>query len=97
MPSYGLTQVAEETVVTYEDWIAAGCALIDTEHAKDPRPIVLYGLSAGGMLTYHIACQRPIVRAIVGMTFLEMSNPDVRDASSSSPFISRLGSMQTCR
>ncbi|CQA12862.1 Uncharacterised protein [Mycobacteroides abscessus] len=35
------------------------------------RPIVLYGLSAGGMLAYHVAAKAPrdTVRGIIGMHF----------------------------
>ena len=43
------------------------------EQSRDPRPIVLYGLSAGGMLTYHVAAKAPkgTLRGIVGMTVLD--------------------------
>jgi len=57
----------------------AGSDLIDVELAKDNRPVVLYGLSAGGMLTYHVAAKNKKVKAIVGMTFLDTSNQKVKD------------------
>lgn len=47
---------------------------MEAEAGKHPgRPIVLYGLSAGGMLAYHVAARvKPgVVKGIVGMTFLD--------------------------
>jgi alpha-beta hydrolase superfamily lysophospholipase len=38
-PGYGLTKVNPEDKFTYDTWV---------QRARDPRPIVLYGLSAGG-------------------------------------------------
>jgi len=69
----------------------AGSDLIDVELAKDNRPVVLYGLSAGGMLTYHVAAKNKKVKAIVGMTFLDTSNQKVKDTVASNLFMSRVG------
>ncbi|MCE0553639.1 hypothetical protein LQK80_08780 [Bacillus thuringiensis] len=44
---------------------------IDYEQQRDDRPIVLYGLSAGGMETYHVAAKNKKVKGIIGMTFLD--------------------------
>jgi len=67
MPEYGMTKVAPGVLVTYDDWVQAGSALIDAELEKDRRPIVLYGLSAGGMLAYHTAALSKKVKGIVGI------------------------------
>ena len=58
MPGYGVTQVGKGAPVRYQDWVQAGSGLIDAELARDHRPIVLYGLSAGGMETYHVAARK---------------------------------------
>ncbi len=92
MPGYGMTQVAKGATITYNDWVQAGSDLIDAELARDNRPIVLYGLSAGGMETYHVAARNRKVKAIVGMTFLDTSNQTVRDTVSTGWFVSRVGS-----
>lgn len=55
MPTYGLTEAAKGRVVTYDGWIALGNDYVNHELDKDPRPIFLYGLSAGGMETYDVA------------------------------------------
>ncbi|KAJ5905615.1 uncharacterized protein N7473_002531 [Penicillium subrubescens] len=58
---------------------------------SDPRSIVLYGLSAGGMLTYHTAALNEKVKGIVGMTFLDQRIQQVRDETARNPFMSRVG------
>ena len=55
------------------------------------RPIVLYGLSAGGMETYHVAAKNRKVRGIVGMTFLDQRIQQVRDETAYNRFMSRVG------
>ncbi len=91
MPEYGMTQVAPGVLVTYDDWVQAGSDLIDAELAKDPRPIVLYGLSAGGMLAFHIASLNKKVKGIVGMTFLDQREQQVRDETALNFLMSRIG------
>lgn len=77
MPTYGVTEVAAGTLVTYEDWVQAGTDFVAAELARDKRPIFLYGLSAGGMLAYHVASRSRRVAGIIGMTFLDMREPKV--------------------
>lgn len=91
MPEYGLTQVGRGRPVRYDDWVQAGSDLIDAELARDNRPIVLYGLSAGGMETYHVAARNRKVRGIVGMTFLDQRVQQVRDETANNRFMSRVG------
>ncbi|KWB41687.1 lysophospholipase [Burkholderia cepacia] len=91
MPEYGLTQVGRGKPVRYDDWVQAGSDLIDAELAKDSRPIVLYGLSAGGMETYHVAAKNRKVKGIVGMTFLDQRIQQVRDETAYNRFMSRVG------
>lgn len=95
MPGYGMTQVAKGKTITYDDWVQAGSDLIDAELARDDRPVVLYGLSAGGMLTYHVAAKNKKVKALVGMTFLDTSSQVVRDKVASNRFMSRIGTPVT--
>lgn len=91
MPNYGVTEVAKGKTVKYQDWVQAGSDLIDAELAKDDRPIFLYGLSAGGMLTYHVAARNKKVKGIIGMTFLDQSEQQVRDETTLNIFMSRVG------
>lgn len=85
MPTYGVTKVADGARVTYDEWVQIGSDLVDAELAKDDRPIVLYGLSAGGMEAYHVAALNKKVQGIVGMTFLDTSSLRVRVETSFDP------------
>ncbi|TLU87874.1 MAG: alpha/beta hydrolase [Chlorobium sp.] len=91
MPEYGMTRIASGDLVTYDDWVQAGSDLIDAELEKDERPIVLYGLSAGGMLAYHIAALNKKVKGIIGMTFLDQQEQQVRDETALNFLMSRIG------
>jgi alpha-beta hydrolase superfamily lysophospholipase len=91
MPGYGVTKVAEGVTVGYDDWVQAGSDFVNTESERDSRPIFLYGLSAGGMLTYHVAAVNGNVKGIVGMTFLDQRNQQVADETAYNQFASRLG------
>ena len=90
---YGLSQLKPGTVPTYDDWVDLVVDFLAYEQSRDDRPIVLYGLSAGGMLTYHVAAKAPkgTLRGIVGMTFLDQRNQKVRDDTSHDKLTSRLG------
>ncbi len=91
MPGYGVTKVAPGVTVSYDDWVAAANDFIDAELARDPRPIVLYGLSAGGMLTYHAAALNRKVKGIIGMTFLDQRIQQVSDETAYSKTMNRIG------
>lgn len=91
MPGYGCTQVARTKPVSYDDWVQIANDFINFELESDPRPIVLYGLSAGGMLTYHAAALNKKVKGIVGMTFLDQRIQQVRDETARNFFMSRVG------
>lgn len=91
MPGYGVTAVAPGVTVRYDDWVQAASDFINVEMARDPRPIVLYGLSAGGMLAYHVAAQNKAVKGIVGMCFLDQREQQVGDETSSSKLMNRIG------
>ena len=67
------------------------CDFISAEKAVDPRPIVLYGLSAGGMLAYHVAAavaSDHSIAGIVGMSFLDQRQQKVRVSSRNVTFTS---------
>lgn len=91
MPTYGVSVCKDRNSVTYADWVEVGAALIDRELERDDRPIFLYGLSAGGMETYHVAARNPKVKGIIGMTFLDQKNQKVRDETTSHLLMGRVG------
>lgn len=89
MPTYGVTEVADGALVTYDDWVRIGSDLVEKE--RDGRPIVLYGLSAGGMETFHVAALNGNVQGIVGMTFLDTSSRKVAMTAGFDPVSGLLG------
>jgi alpha-beta hydrolase superfamily lysophospholipase len=91
MPGYGVTNVAQGVTVTYDDWVWAASDLIGAELERDPRPIVLYGLSAGGMLAYHAGALNRKVKGVVGMTFLDQHVQRVADETALNKVMSRIG------
>jgi len=90
---YGLTQVKPGTIPSYDDWVDLVVDFLAFERSRDDRPIVLYGLSAGGMLTYHVAAKAPrgTLRGIVGMTFLDQRKQVVRDQTAHDIVTARAG------
>lgn len=92
LPPYGLSQHSGKKAILYDDWVNIVIDFIRYEQIKDNRPIFLYGLSAGGMLAYHVAAKYPHVNGIIGMTFLDQRILKVRDETSRNIFVSRIGS-----
>lgn len=90
---YGMTQVDPDSPYTYDDWVQLVIDYLAYEKAKDDRPIVLYGLSAGGMLAYQVAAAAPpeTLAGIVGMTFLDQRVQQVRDETARDKIGARLG------
>ncbi|MFJ6011354.1 alpha/beta hydrolase [Streptomyces sp. NPDC092952] len=90
---YGLTRVGPGSVPSYDDWVDLVVDFLAFEQSRDDRPIVLYGLSAGGMLTYHVAARAPrdTLAGIVGMTFLDQRDQRVRDETAHDRLTSRVG------
>lgn len=91
MPIYGETIVKKGSIVSYKDWIDVGNDYINYEMEKDERPVFLYGLSAGGMETYHIACKNRKVAGIIGMTFLDQREKIVSDTTTKNKFWAKMG------
>ncbi len=91
MPEYGVTRVAPGARVRYDDWVQAGIDLVTAERSRDTRPIILYGLSAGGMLAYQVAAATGQVAGVVGMCFLDQSVQQVADETALNVVMSRVG------
>ncbi|QKW11023.1 alpha/beta hydrolase [Streptomyces sp. NA04227] len=90
---YGMTGVRPGTTPSYDDWVDLVVDFVAHERSGDDRPVVLYGLSAGGMLTYHVAAKAPkgSLSGIVGMTFLDQRIQRVRDETAHDLVGARLG------
>src|SRR5260221_10187611 len=71
LPGYGLTRVPRKRM-TYPLWIDCVCDLIDAELARDARPIVLFGVSLGGLLAYQVAARS---RRVIGLVATTLADP----------------------
>lgn len=91
LPPYGQSRLARGVTITYNDWVRLVCDVIVAERRRSGRPIMLFGLSAGGMLAYHAAAIDGQVAGVIGTTFLDQRVPLVRDATALNLFMSRVG------
>lgn len=92
LPLYGDTRVPDPASVRYGDWVELLCDLVRAERAADPRPLVLFGASMGGMLAYEVAARTGnLIDAVVVTCLLDMSDPDARAAATRFSWMGRLG------
>jgi len=73
---YGLTKVNQKDI-RYQDWVQSLTDFINSENNRDQKKTILYGLSAGGMLVYNVACHLEEVHGIIGMCFLKNNDKKV--------------------
>ena len=81
MPLYGDTVEPHPSRVRYDDWVDLLCDLVRTERATDPRPLILFGASLGGMLAYEVAARTRQIAAVVATCLLDLSDPEARAAA----------------
>lgn len=79
LPGYGLTACRREEM-RYPLWVRCAAALVDAEHDRTGRPVLLVGASMGGTLALHAAmAARPgAVGAVVATTLLDPRSPAAR-------------------
>lgn len=92
---YGMTEVAAGEPYTYDDWVDLVVDFVKAEKARDDRPTFLYGLSAGGLLVYHVAAKLGpgVIAGVIGMTFIDPRLPQVRRETALTPMIGRMASV----
>lgn len=88
---YGLTKNPKNKNIDYSVWVDSISDLIDAELLKDSRPIVLFGLSVGGMLAYQVAVKNKKVKGIMVTTLADPRSTKVRDDLARNLFLSRAG------
>jgi alpha-beta hydrolase superfamily lysophospholipase len=90
LPGYGLTKV-DSGKLDYALWIDCVCDLIEAEHARDGLPIVLFGVSLGGILAYQAAAQSRKVIGLMATTLADMREPEVRRDFARHPALGSFG------
>lgn len=81
LPLYGRTVEPRPAHVRYRDWIDLLCDLVDAEQAVDPRPLILFGASMGGMTAYEVAARTGRVAAVLATCLLDPADPEARAAA----------------
>lgn len=89
LPLYGDTVEPDPARVRYDDWIDLLCDLVRAERAADPRPLILFGASMGGMLAYEVAARTREVAAVVATCLLDLSDARARGAATRFPWMGR--------
>jgi alpha-beta hydrolase superfamily lysophospholipase len=90
LPGYGLTRVPRRRM-TYPLWIDCVCDLIQLERARDARPIVLFGVSLGGLLAYQVAARSPGVAGLIATTLADPRETAVRRGFARHPLLGTAG------
>lgn len=80
MPLYGDTIEPHPNAVRYGDWIDLLCDLVEAEHNRDARPIVLFGASLGGMMAYEVAARTGLIGHVVATCLLDPADVAARRA-----------------
>ncbi|MFI1920121.1 alpha/beta hydrolase [Nocardia sp. NPDC020380] len=80
LPGYGHTEVRSAAPVSHSDWVDCVADLVRVEKATDPRPLVVFGASMGGMLAYEAAARTGMVDAIAVTCLLDLRLPRTRRA-----------------
>jgi alpha-beta hydrolase superfamily lysophospholipase len=91
LPGYGLTRVARREM-TYPLWVDCVVDLIAAERARDSRPIVLFGVSLGGLLAYQAAARTPgQLAGLVATTLADPRERNVRRGFARTPLLGSAG------
>ncbi len=90
LPGYGFTQT-DGSNLEYSNWVNLVKDLVEDESQKDNKPIILFGLSAGGMLAYHVGCNSDHLAGLIFTNLLDQRLQLVRDHSAVNKYVSRLG------
>lgn len=91
LPPYGLSNAKDMKSIDYHKWIEIITDLIEREIRRDSKPVILLGASIGGMLAYHVASVSKHVKGLIVTTFVDTSNPKVRDQIAPNKLMSRVG------
>lgn len=90
LPGYGLSQVSE-ALVSHDDWVKCVAKLARTEHERTVRPVILFGMSLGGFLSYLVAAKCRVVSGVVATTLADPRLPLVQRQFARYRFLARIG------
>lgn len=88
MPLYGYTHYDQQ--VTYETWLDTGNEIVKY-YQDNELPMFLFGLSAGGMLVYQIACENTKINGIITTCILDQRDTEINKRTARSPLAATIG------
>jgi alpha-beta hydrolase superfamily lysophospholipase len=89
LPGYGLS-IAPAELFHYARWVDCVADLVAAEIHRSGRPVVVFGLSAGGYLAYLAAAQSRQAAGVIATTLADTRLPLVRDQSVRQPWVNRV-------
>lgn len=88
LPLYGYSEYSG--TVTYQTWVSDALEITQLMIAEG-LPVFLFGLSAGGMLAYQVACKAPLVKGVLTTCILDQRQRSVTEATACNPMLVRFG------
>ena len=88
MPLYGYTTYSNP--IYYSTWINYGKKIVK-HFQQDTTPLFLFGLSAGGMLAYQIACESIDIKGIMVTCILDQRELEINKKTSRTPIVATIG------
>jgi alpha-beta hydrolase superfamily lysophospholipase len=88
LPGFGLTK-SKGRGPSYQCWIECVADLLRQEQHRDELPVILFGVSMGGLLAYTAACRVPVL-AVFATSLLDPRLPPVREDVSRWPALGNL-------
>jgi len=87
LPGFGLTEINKPN--SYDTWVDLVVALIEKEFEKDQKPVLLCGISLGGMLSYHAACKSERVAGLMVSSLADTTKKEVQIQLSRNNFMGK--------
>jgi pimeloyl-ACP methyl ester carboxylesterase len=83
LPGYGVTRVPDRRGIRYPDWVALAADLVRAQAG----PVVVAGLSVGGMLAYDAVAAAGAPAPVLASCLLDTADPAVRRGIAAHPWL----------
>lgn len=85
LPLYGNTRYSQK--ITYDTWVSCGKEIVNHYQKNDNLPTFLFGLSAGGMLAYQVACECSNIKGLIFTCILDQRDNEVTKYTANNLFL----------
>ena len=89
LPLYGHTKYSGK--ITYDIWVQCAKSIVSHYQEQGAKDVILFGLSAGGMLAYQVACEVKNIKGIIATCILDQRNPTVTRETATNPLMAITG------